>query len=352
MTIPTMDGITARTVETPRITTRVLLSGAEDGTPILFIHGNTSSATWWEEVMVALPDGYRGIAHDQRGYGDADPDKKIDATRGLGDLADDALALLDAMNIDKAHIVGISMGGAVVFHLLMTAPERFLSAVLVSPGSPYGFGGTKDTEGTPCHDDYAGSGAGLINPEFVKRIQDGDRTTESPFSPRNALIRLFKTPPKREDAWLSALLSMHIGEQDYPGDVVPSTNWPHVAPGVWGVNNALSPKYALDPSKLAEINPKPPVLWIRGADDAVVADKSMADFGTLGAMGMVPNYPGEDVFPSQPMVSQTRAVLDRYADAGGTYDEVVLDDAGHVPYIDQPKAFNIALHDFLRGVDG
>src|SRR5215470_19612743 len=93
MTVPTLAGITAKTITTPRLTTRVLFSGADDGIPVLFIHGNASSATYWEEVMLALPSGYRGIAPDQRGYGDADRSKKIDATRGLRDLSDDAAAL-------------------------------------------------------------------------------------------------------------------------------------------------------------------------------------------------------------------------------------------------------------------
>ena len=80
MNVPTLDGITATTITTDRLTTRVLTSGPESGVPVLLLHGNLSSATWWEEVMVALPDGYRGIAPDQRGYGQADPAKKIDAT--------------------------------------------------------------------------------------------------------------------------------------------------------------------------------------------------------------------------------------------------------------------------------
>ena len=348
MTVPTMDGVTAQTITTSRITTRVLFSGDENGVPVVFIHGNASSATWWEEVMVALPAGFQGIAYDQRAYGEADPAKKVDATRGMGDLADDAVALLDHLTIEKAHIVGISMGGSVITHLMTLAPERFLSAVLINPGSPYGFGGTKDTQGTPAYDDFAGSGAGLINPEFVKLIAAGERGTESPFAPRNALLRLFKTPPTRQEEWLSGMLAMHTGEQDYPGDVVPSQHWPNVAPGVWGVNNALSPKYVLDPTTLTSIDPKPPVLWIRGADDSIVSDKSLADFATLGQMGMIPGYPGEDVFPSQPMVSQTRAVLDAYKGAGGSYDEVVIDGAGHVAYIDKPDDFNAVFHAHLK----
>ncbi|RLC87291.1 MAG: hypothetical protein DRJ03_06315 [Chloroflexi bacterium] len=48
-----MDGVTAETITTDRITTRVLCTGPEDSVPVLFLHGNFSSATWWEETMLA-----------------------------------------------------------------------------------------------------------------------------------------------------------------------------------------------------------------------------------------------------------------------------------------------------------
>jgi len=48
---------------------------------VLFIHGNFSSATWWEETMVKLPPQYRAIAPDQRGFGGADPAVKVNAFR-------------------------------------------------------------------------------------------------------------------------------------------------------------------------------------------------------------------------------------------------------------------------------
>ncbi len=57
MSVPLRPRIEARTVDTPRLTTRVLFSGPEDGIPVLFLHGNLSSATWWEMTMLALPDG-------------------------------------------------------------------------------------------------------------------------------------------------------------------------------------------------------------------------------------------------------------------------------------------------------
>ena len=83
MSIPVLEGVTARTVTTDRLATRVLFTGPDDGIPVLLVHGNFSNATWWEETMIALPPTYRGIAPDQRGYGGADPAAKIDATRGM-----------------------------------------------------------------------------------------------------------------------------------------------------------------------------------------------------------------------------------------------------------------------------
>lgn len=347
MTIPTLDGITAKTITTDRITTRVLFSGPEDGTPVLFVHGNLSSATWWEDTMVKLPEGYWGIAPDLRGYGEADPNAIIDATRGMDDLADDVFALLDHLNIEQAHVVGNSLGGMVVWRMMIDAPGRLLTVTQVAPGSFYGFGGTKDISGTPCWGDFAGTGAGLVNPALVEAIQNGDDGSASPASPRNVLNTLIFNPPfrsEREDTLVAAMLSTHIGERAYPGDTVSSPNWPGFAPGIHGPNNATSPKYAPDPANLFEIEPKPPVLWVRGSADRVVSNAAAGDLGTLGAAGIIPGWPGVDVFPSQPMVSQTRAVLDEYARSGGQYDEVVIDDAGHTPFIEKPDEFNAVFH--------
>jgi hypothetical protein len=93
---------------------------------------------------------------------------------------------------------------------------------------------------------------------------------------------------------------------------------------------------------------KPPILWLRGADDQIVSDSSLFEFGTLGKLGAVPGWPGEEVYPPQPMVSQTRAVLDQYAANGGRYWEVVLADTGHTPYIEKPEEFNEAFHHHLQ----
>ncbi len=349
MSTPTLEGILDKTIATDRLSTRVLFAGPDDGTPVLFVHGNASSATFWEQVMLDLPPGYWGIAPDLRGYGGADPEKKIDATRGAGDWVDDLVAMMDALEVEQFHIVGHSLGGAIIWEMMAQHPEQLLSVTVVDPGSPYGFGGTKDAEGTPCHDDFAGSGGGMVNPDFPKLMAEGDRGTDNPqASPRVVMNTFYWKPPftpEREEAFLSSLLSEHVGPEQYPGDFVESPNWPNVAPGKWGPINALSPKYQQGlVGRMLEAGPKVKVLWVRGEADQIVSDSSLFDFGTLGQMEAVPGWPGAEVFPPQPMVSQTRAVLEQYVDAGGAFEEVVIEDAGHTPYVEKPDVFNDVFH--------
>lgn len=351
MPVPTLPGITPQMITTARISTRVLFSGPENGIPVVFVHGNHSSATYWEETMLALPEEYRGIAADNRGYGDADRSQKIDATRGMGDLSDDLAALLDALNIQKAHVVGHSLGGSVLWRFMIDHPDRILTVTQVAPGSPFGFGGTKGETGEPCYPDYAGSG--FANPAFAALVAAQDRSSDNQLSPRVVMNAFYWKPPfkpAREEDLLSSMLSIHSDAPDYPGDTLPSANFPGVTAGVKGPNNAISGKYQGDISRLYQIEPKPPVLWIRGVDDQIVGDNSLFDLGTLGSMGAIPGYPGVDVFPPQPMVGQTRYVLTQYAQHGGSFEEVAMPDVGHTPYIEKPEEFNRALHAHLSRV--
>jgi pimeloyl-ACP methyl ester carboxylesterase len=349
--ISTLEGITSQFVQTDRLKTHVLSCGPADGTPVVFLHGNFSAATYWEETMLALPASFCAIAPDLRGYGWTE-DRLVDATRGMGDWSDDLAALFTAMGIERAHLVGWSLGSGVLYRFLIDNPETALSVTLVSPVSPYGFGGTKGIEGTSCYDDFAGSGGGVVNPEFVRRIKEVDRSEEDPNSPRNVINGFYYKSPfraAREEAFLTAALMEKMGDDRYPGDFVPSENWPNVAPGVWGPINAGSPKYVLDDVPLLiAAQPKPPILWIRGSDDMIVSDNSMFDFGALGKLEFVPGWPGDDVYPPQPMVSQTRHVLEQYAANGGRFQEYVIQDTAHGPHIEKPDEFNALFHAFLK----
>jgi pimeloyl-ACP methyl ester carboxylesterase len=232
------------------------------------------------------------------------------------------------------------------------SPVGIASLTLIDPMSPYGFGGTKDVAGTPCWPDHAGSGGGTANPDFVKRLAAGDRSEEDPSSPRSVMNALYFKPPfraprDREEAYVSSLLSTRVGDDYYPGDTRGSRNWPNVAPGTRGMNNAISPKYC-DLSAFARIGKGPDVLWIHGSDDPIVSDTSLLDFGYLGQLDVVPGWPGADVYPPQPMVSQVRAVLDEYASRGGGYREEVIPDCGHTPHVEKPEVFRRLLLDFLE----
>jgi pimeloyl-ACP methyl ester carboxylesterase len=344
-----LPGVESQMVETPRLRQHVLVAGLDGGVPVIFIHGNASSATFWEETMLALPAGYRSLAPDLRGYGLSET-QPIDATRGARDWSDDLAELLDTLSIERAHLVAWSLGGAVAMQFAIDHPARVRSLTLQAPVSPYGFGGTKDLHGTPCYPDFAGSGGGTVNPDFVARMQAGDRGEEAQTSPRVVMNSFYYKPPfraAREEDFLSSLLLERTGPGFYPGGLVGSENWPTLAPGDDGPINATSPHY-FDVSSFAGIAPQPPVLWVRGADDQIVSDSSLFDFGTLGQLGAVPGWPGAEIFPSQPMVGQMRAVLEAYQANGGRYREEIFTDCGHTPHLEYPERFNALLAEHLQ----
>lgn len=338
-----MAAITTHTVLTPRINTHIRTSGHPEGAPVLFLHGNASSSIFWKEIMEKMPDEFRCIAPDLRGFGDTE-DLLIDATKGLGDFVEDLISLLDTLEIENYHLIGHSMGGAVAQQLIAKDSQRIQTATLVNPGSPFGFGGTKTVDGQPCWPDFAGSGGGIVNPEFARLISEKDRSNSHPqASPRVVMNTFYWKPPfvpSWEEELLDGVLSEKIGVDRYPGDSILSDNYPFTAPGKWGPVNAMSPKYVQDAvERFVYCQHKPPILWIRGADDQIVSDHSFFCLGTLGKLGFIPNYPGEEVYPPQPMVSQMRHILDRYTVDGGHYLEIVMEGTGHSPFIEQPSDF-------------
>jgi len=339
--------ITQKTIESPRLRTHVRLAGDPGATPLLLIHGNASSGVFFEELIEDLSSDYYLVAPEYRGFGGAER-KTSDATRGMRDLSDDLAALIQTMGFPTPlTLLGWSTGGGIIMQLAIDYPEMVDRLILESAASPYGFGGTKDVAGNPCHPDFAGSGGGTANPDFVRMMGERDRSTDNPASPLNTMRAFyvktgFEFDPDLEDKYLDGLLDTKTGDDVYPGDMTPSDNWPGVAPGTTGINNALSPKY-MDVSGFGDLASAPPVLWIRGEEDQIVSDTSMLDFGTLGQLGLVPGWPGEDVYPPQPMVSQLRSVLTK----AGDYIELVYEDCGHSPHIEKPDRFAADIRVFL-----
>jgi pimeloyl-ACP methyl ester carboxylesterase len=345
MTGTLLRGIEARTVRTPRYTANVLERPA-DGDPartVLFVHGNVSSSLFWQPVMLSLPPGIRALAVDLRGFGDSET-LPVDGTRGVRDFSDDVASVADELGLGSVHLVGWSLGGGVVMQLLLDRPDLVASLTLVSTVSPYGFGGTA-ADGSLLNPDASGTGGGGANPDFVARLAAGDTGDESPTSPRAVYRSSYVAPgfvSEHEDLWVESMLSTSTGPDNYPGDAGPSEHWPGFGPGTRGVLNTLAPTFS-DTSGIADAPAKPPILWIRGARDAIVGDASFFDLNQLGAAGVIPGWPGEEVAPPQPMLAQTRAVLERYAAAGGATREVVFEDCGHSPHIEKPDEFRAEL---------
>src|SRR5437588_5785845 len=329
-----LPGITQRKIKTTRLEMAYLEAGTGQ-TPIVLVHGNCSSSLFLQDFLLALAatGRYTVYAPDMRGYGESET-LPVDATRGVRDFSDDLDAFVRALGLSPFHLFGWSLGGNVVMQYAIDHPGKLRSLTLQAPGSPFGFGGTK-ADGTPVWPDAAGSGGGTANAEFAQRIAKGDRGNE-PLSPRTVMNTFyfkppFRASPVREEIYVSSLLSTKVSPGNYPGDLTPSSNWPNIAPGTQGVNNALSPKY-FNQANFATISVKPPVLWIHGADDQIVADTSLFDLGFLGQLGLLPGWPGAEAYPPQPMKAQLHAVLEAYRANGGSYREVVLADCGHSPH--------------------
>lgn len=350
MTDHLSEGFTLRQLETGRLATALLeRSGDDPDTPpertLVFLHDVLTSSLCWQGLMRSLPSDTRVLAVDLRGFGESES-APVQAARGVRDFADDLTAVLEVLGLPTANLIGWGLGGAVALQYALERPV--LSLTLLAPFSPYGVGGTR-RDGSRLTDDDAGCGAGAANAEFVRRLIAHDESAEAESSPRSILRHTFFAPGFTlgdEDAWVDAMLRTSTASGNYPGDAASSPHWPGYAPGTTGVLNALAPQH-LDLSGIVALEPKPPVLWVHGLADAIVSDASFVDTNHLGAIGVVPGWPGEDAAPAQPMVSQTRDVLDAYAAAGGRVREVPLAGVGHSPHAERTAIVRQAVLEHL-----
>ena len=99
-----------------------------EGEPILLIQGlGGNSVHWGEEFLANLDDDFELVLYDHRGAGRSAP---LLGELSIASLAADAVALLDALDIESAHVVGISMGGMVAQELALEVPERLRTLTL------------------------------------------------------------------------------------------------------------------------------------------------------------------------------------------------------------------------------
>ncbi len=117
-----------------RVTVRdldVALRERGNGPPVLLVHGNASSSVWWEPALDRVPHTWHWLAPDLRGRGET-----IGPSAGwtIPSLARDLVGVLDALDVEAAHLVGHSLGANVAMELALEAPGRVRSLCLLNPG--------------------------------------------------------------------------------------------------------------------------------------------------------------------------------------------------------------------------
>jgi pimeloyl-ACP methyl ester carboxylesterase/CubicO group peptidase (beta-lactamase class C family) len=214
------------------------------GEPVVLLHGHSFDRRMWNPQFAELAKHYRVIRYDLRGYGLSDM-----PTEGRDFLhAEDLCALLDHLKIDKAHIVGLSLGGYVVGDFLAVHPDRILSATIAS-GAVF--------EGPASRKLDADELASRLV-EIEKLRAEGIDSLKTRW--RENLLR--STGAKAES--IRPLLTEMIDDW---------SAWQplHVEPPILLGNSVLE--------RLAQVNPQVKVLWIAGAND-----KYQAQFNRFAAV--------------------------------------------------------------------
>jgi pimeloyl-ACP methyl ester carboxylesterase len=99
------------------------------GEPLLWLHGGMGIGSDWKYVFDAAPAGYQLIAPDQRGHGRSTGAR---ATYSFQQAAQDALGLLDHLEVSRTKVIGLSGGGITALHMATLAPSRVAAMVVVS----------------------------------------------------------------------------------------------------------------------------------------------------------------------------------------------------------------------------
>jgi esterase len=101
-----------------------------DGPPLVMLHGLIGHARTWDHTAAALSDRYRVLVPDQRGHGNSDWAPRY----GVGLMAEDLLAFLDALKLGEVTLMGLSMGGLVAFIFAASHPERVRDLIVLDIG--------------------------------------------------------------------------------------------------------------------------------------------------------------------------------------------------------------------------
>jgi pimeloyl-ACP methyl ester carboxylesterase len=133
---------------------------AGHGPAVVLIHGHPFNRTMWAPQLAALPDRFRVIAPDLRGYGDS---PVTPGTVPMAQLAADVSHLLDGKGIATAALVGLSMGGLVVMELAAAQPDRWWA---------YGFAATTAARSTAAERSARRASAQILDEQGMRPVAE------------------------------------------------------------------------------------------------------------------------------------------------------------------------------------
>ena len=140
-----------------------------DGELVVFLHGLGGSRIAWDAQLTALGTRWRTAAWDMPGYGAAEPLAIEPVT--FRALADATAVLISALGAERAHVVGISMGGMIAQYLAAGHPDRVRSLTLLSTSPKFGMDGTTADDWRAAR--LAPLNAGWEPVEFAERVLRG-----------------------------------------------------------------------------------------------------------------------------------------------------------------------------------
>jgi 3-oxoadipate enol-lactonase len=175
------------------------------GSPMLAIMGMSGTLlSWGEPFLGPLRESFEVVAYDHRGVGESSrmeaPVVQEDLIFSIAELAADAAALLDALELDSVDVLGISMGGMVAQELALAHPERVRTLTL---GCTY------------C----GGEGSALASPEVGQRIAEAMASGDRDRVIRNTW-EICVSEPLRDDAELYSVFHANALKRPVPREVI------------------------------------------------------------------------------------------------------------------------------------
>jgi 3-oxoadipate enol-lactonase len=183
--------------------TRLYFQVHGEGEPLLLISGQACDRTAWDYVLADFAANYRAIVFDHRGTGQSDkPQAPPYSTRGF---ANDAIAILDHLGIDRAHAYGFSMGGRICQWLGIDHADRIGALVLgcTTPGNAHGVAREPAVNAAMANADLAKLADLMVSPEWAQAHPEAIATIFTTMKhpiPRYA-AQLHYLASEGHDAW-------------------------------------------------------------------------------------------------------------------------------------------------------